>query len=630
MLKGKYSPTPGTVSDLTAAAASGSQLQLAFTAPANAVSYEYRLNQGGSAITLAGDLIVDGLDASTQYDVEVRGVKYNRQGAWSNVATATTSAGSGAPAIANQTIEFGRKTRSGAGGGELVTTGGAVETITLGTRTVGSDHFIVSVTEPHTIVPNLNGPTDATYTWTGCTATNSVGTSPTFTLTITTIANAWSVRTAAQLTTAGQHTSLALGDQILLRSGTYNATQINTQGISRSTAPSGVWSAPTLYDAAQPDRGYDLDTGNFVVITPHTGASPVIARFRLNGANGGVKYFRFTGLTFTNPTLAATSSAVREFGALAIDNCQYNAVDNCTFTSNADIEDAADGNVASGITMAIGANSGYTYIYDNVFHDVWTAISGAAIGNHYVGNDIYRFFGDGVTFKPADDILFSWNKVYHIQVPDIAGHQDFLQWNDSANTADVDNMRIIGNRMWAGDVRDGGAAAGLTGQGYFGDDLDPPYFYTNTVFAGNMGVFAQVNPFAVARWQGAKVYNNTIVMDDAYGSNKSFQFGATAADRGCDACLVGYNVYHGFAETNTIGAHTLTDNITADVTAGSGATSYAALFDNPQSLENITDPAVNFAIKAGSAAAVLSTKAGAAGTGYVNYTTRETSFPWDV
>jgi hypothetical protein len=627
LLKGKYSPTPGTISDLTAAAESDSQLQLAFSAPAHAASYEYRLD-GGSAVTLAGDLIVDGLDASTEYDVEVRGVKFNRQGAWSNVATATTSAGSGAPAIANQTIEFGNHTRDDAGGAELVNTGGAVESITLGTRTVGSDHFEVSLTEPHTIVPKVNGPTDATYTWTDCTATNSVGTSPTFTLTITTIADAWSVRTSAQLITAGQHTSLALDDQILLRTATYNVSQAS-QEIKRSTAPSGVWTAPSLIDAAHPDKGYDLDTGNYVVIKPHTGASPVIAKFRLNGINGGTKYFRFTGLTFNKPALTATSESLRASAALAIDNAGYNAVDNCTFWSNTDIEDAADGNACSGLAMAFGANSGYNYIYDNVFRDLWSAFSGGAIGNHYVGNEAYRFFGDGVSFKPADDILFAWNKIYNIQVPDIAGHQDIIQFNDSANTANIDNLRVIGNRIWAGDVRDGGPSAGLTGQGYFGDDLPSPYFYTNTVFAGNMAVTAQVHPFTISRWQGAQVYNNTIIIDVAKNLNYAVVFGQSSPATGCDACLVGYNIYHGFSEVNTIGAHTMTANVIADVTAGSGVTSYAALFDNPQSLGNITDPAVNFAIKAGSAADTQSPKAGAAGTGYINYTTREHSFPWE-
>src|SRR5687767_12092857 len=91
------------------------------------------------------------------------------------------------PIVGNQSIEFGRLTEVGSGDATLVNTGGAITSITLGTRTVGSDHFN---TTAYPIVPT-SVPSDAQYVWTGCTATNAGGTSSTFTLTIDTLADTY-------------------------------------------------------------------------------------------------------------------------------------------------------------------------------------------------------------------------------------------------------------------------------------------------------------------------------------------------------------------------------------------------------------------------------------------------------
>jgi hypothetical protein len=154
--------------------------------------------------------------------------------------------------------------------------------------------------------------------------------------------------------------------------------------------------------------------------------------------------------------------------------------------------------------------------------------------------------------------------------------------------------------------------------------MQSPYYYTNAVFAGNMGVTAQVHPFTVARWQDAKIYNNTIIMDTAY-TGGTINYYLIDFDGG----IVRFNIYHGITVETPSSAVTEADNITADRDAVSGAESYAELFDDPQSLEAITDPETNFAIKTGGAADTQAHKAGAAGTGYINYTTREHDFPWN-
>lgn len=98
---GVAAPTepPGDIADLTATAIDDDSVQLAFTNATGASSHEYRID-GGSAAALPGNKIVSGLDPSTEYDFEVRGVNGAGDGDWSNVATETTEAADGfAPAM---------------------------------------------------------------------------------------------------------------------------------------------------------------------------------------------------------------------------------------------------------------------------------------------------------------------------------------------------------------------------------------------------------------------------------------------------------------------------------------------------------------------------------------------------
>lgn len=82
---------PGATGTLSAAALTSSTVQLTFTNATGAASHEYRVN-GGAATALAGDKIVNGLTQLTAYTFEVRGVNSDGNGAWSNVANATTPA----------------------------------------------------------------------------------------------------------------------------------------------------------------------------------------------------------------------------------------------------------------------------------------------------------------------------------------------------------------------------------------------------------------------------------------------------------------------------------------------------------------------------------------------------------
>ncbi len=157
----------------------------------------YASNQA-IASTGAKTFSATGLSGSTVYYTYF--VHQDTAGNQSNIAAAssfTTDAAVSPPIVANQAITFGRLTLVSAGNGigDIISTGSAIASITLGTRTVGSNHFSAGTTLIPTSVPS-----DAQYVWTGCTAADAgAEVSAPFTLTINTTANAYSVAGRTQL-----------------------------------------------------------------------------------------------------------------------------------------------------------------------------------------------------------------------------------------------------------------------------------------------------------------------------------------------------------------------------------------------------------------------------------------------
>jgi hypothetical protein len=86
----------GTIADLAATPATSTTVDLAFTPATNATGHEYRIGNGAPvSCENDGTQSVSGLTASTAYNFQVRGLIGSNEGAWSNVASATTQAESG-------------------------------------------------------------------------------------------------------------------------------------------------------------------------------------------------------------------------------------------------------------------------------------------------------------------------------------------------------------------------------------------------------------------------------------------------------------------------------------------------------------------------------------------------------
>lgn len=509
-------------------------------------------------------------------------------------------------------------------------TGGTITSVVINSGNTNTDWKIASAL----IVPNQNGGLNAGPYVLNCTFTNAYGSS-TADITIPTsgtntnsagvtydLAHSWSVSNITECAAALQSTALAFGDFVLLRTGTlYNPAQ--TTAIRPTAALVGTWTPPSLYDAAHPDKGYDLFTGNFVTVTKHTGASPIITRFRFLG-NGGraAQYTHVCGLAFNYLPLVPIHPVTNPFTLCAIqaDNGAHTvAISLNDIYSETNSSVAAAGEIYSAVYVPIGPD----WIQDNHIHDVGDGLRTGltTVGSNViaVGNDIERFWGNAGFLTPGDDCWYNWNFIHNVRSFNISVgiHVDATQIADA--TAANLRFRAIGNVFQLGDYPlvptppyDSGA------QGLFGGPSSGLPDMEDAVVAGNLIVLSDLpNLLYLGRFKNGIVRNNTAVFDPA----STTSVGRIGFNVG-DSNLCQYNVGNLYIDNAPVAPSTLTPNITVAIAGYSGA------FVNPASLTAITDITNQYANLPGSPADLTSPKSGAAGTGYVDYVNRETFFPW--
>lgn len=250
-------------------------------------------------------------------------------------------------AVANQSVEFGRKTLVGAGAAGLVSTGSPVVALTLGTRTVGSDHFTTSAGKP---VPSAV-PADAQYVWTGCVAQSDGGVlSAPFTLTINTIALRYSVKDMTEWAAVLAISVATLsGNGMLTRPGDYDwvATSHGLSGkaftsefIVASHDPANKGRALWRYDATS----LVLQTIQNVTFEDFS----AFARFNVEHHKGTNQ----SGIALTN----------------TIDGLKWRR---CEFSSNMQEIGASLNYKLISIDGTTDITGGSLLYEDNVFHDAW-------------------------------------------------------------------------------------------------------------------------------------------------------------------------------------------------------------------------------------------------------------------
>jgi len=400
----------------------------------------------------------------------VAGVTVTPAGVAAGAAVGTVSVTAGA-GIANQTIEFGGKTLASAGGAKARDITGAqvdfvsVDSVISGTGTnwgVTSGRLRRASSTPaasHGAVLRCTttlGVIDVTIKSSGTDADGND------------LATSYSVIDHAQMELALKATTIAFGNTVLLRTGdaVYNSAQ--TLACYRATTPGGTWVAPSLKDVDHPDKGYDLDTGTFIKITPHAGALPVIAKIRVlgNQPSGPAQYLRFHNLKLVYMPLVAVTGATYTSSALAIDNSAHScAIDNCDISSEPNHALATELQVYSGILTSAGK----VWIQDNHIHDVGTGIqaleaglnSAPPVGNgnvYIIGNTIERWYADGMLIFPSNgaNYTIAWNHWTNARgLNQTAGHPgsglhpDCLQFHRYSWSAT--NIRIVCNQFQIGD-----------------------------------------------------------------------------------------------------------------------------------------------------------------------------------
>ena len=612
--------------------------------------------------------------------------------------------------VANQTIEFGGRTRANAGGAKALDNLGA-EVNFIAVTAQGGATRTWSVSAAGRLIANNTPDVDNGKVLTCTTSFGAIS------VTIKSsgldaagndLAHSFSVCTWSELKAASELTSatvpivnpdlhLQLGDNILLRTGDtpYNVDQLGT--IARIRAPYGTWVPPVLVDEAHPRKGHNLDSANFIKITKHAGASPVVAKIRIDGNAYKQQYFRITNLQFHIPALIkpATGGSWNSAAVHETAGATHIALDNCEMYSEFDNAAANILECYSGINFT--TTTGPIYINDNYIHHVTSGISATGSNLEVVGNHVNYYSDNAFMVSPADDCLFAWNWCENTRPGSglFPLHTDMFQIaNDTPTNA---NLQIIGNRFQLGATESGsqgifgepesiifngyisgttmtvtvvtlagpasnptlvggldtgmglggtgiaegtmitGRIGGTGGVGTYSVNNAQTYgssgsvktmsaatrYMENAIIAGNIIVLDYTNVINVARLKTSKIMNNTAVKDPYAPTETAIQIA-----NALDGNEVSYNIANQaileIAPTYVL--DTKIGNITDVVEAV-----YAEFFVDPQSLGGIADPTVNYRVRTDNANAAHTQtpiKAGAY-PAYVNFTTRETYFPWE-
>ena len=489
---------------------------------------------------------------------------------------------------------FGALTRAGAGG--IAAPSGA-SAISGGTATGYS-------LSGGYVVPTSDGSaTSGTMTFTGSTEE----------WTISVVANGWSVKNSTELETAAEHASLAYGDEILLRTGSYTG-----KTIKRTVALVGTFTAPTDIDEF---KGPDLDTANYVKIKAHTGASPLLEWLEFDGATRPEGGFRVTGLNFERTAVtdvAGIDATAMVYFAGSIGNC---AVDNNTLTSTETLAEGTDQQRYNGIYFSPGTYTGIK-IMDNDMQYCWMGIvCGAAelIDNDVIGNNVEYAWNDCYKFWGVQNQRVNWNHLHNKWDvhESYGGHGDFVQWSLTNYMNNIVGVDLIGNRIARGNGR---GPTYIDGQGLFMDDLNQgtASALTNTIQGlrvwGNTILCTLVRGISMSGTEDADIRCNTVMRDlEKNDSNTSIILTPSDTSSGSGGTIA-FNVTK--AVQNTLPGAFEMGNVLVDQTQ----LAYDAAFVDPESDSLVTDVGAQYAILAGSAADLQTPKAGA--SPYFDYENR--------
>lgn len=363
-------------------------------------------------------------------------------------------------------VEYGSKTLSGYGGISLP----------AGATTISNNGNTNLTISSGFVVPLSNGVNSGIVTF-----DNGV------TWEVRTISNAYSVRRQVEILVTLRHPELTYGDQVLLRGGTYDDTEQNlgSDRIRRDALPLGSFVTPTRYGAQNMAgwyRGYDLDTGNYIVVKPHkdipfvdittengrtrpinnkTDDTPILGNLIIDGNNGFLRGIRFHKLRFAGRKSISFRST-----------CPDMAVDRCHFENENPIPiwDTWSGAVPPEFAVQrvqiLNGNCDNIHVVDNLMEggDAGVYMANTNHGYSIVGNWVRGMWNDSFKIGGGNNGFVAWNiSTDKYNGPTESGyHADHFQW-----LAYHPGTFVLGNIAWRGT----GYTGRTDGQGIFLDDV---------------------------------------------------------------------------------------------------------------------------------------------------------------
>ncbi len=392
----------------------------------------------------------------------------------------TGGSAAAAPILASTvTIDFGALDRINSDlatdqNGGIANGGGAIASITLGTRTVGSDHFEASgIGIRPTAVP-----VDALYTWTGCTATGSTGL----------VSNTFQINIAPDANTYGYISEVELDAAINDAPGTGGVTitgrDVNMGQVAQSVIQLHAFTGEVIITARNDkrtvfegpifvDRSDNITLRNLDV--PRTG-----------NTDNGFSVIDSDDLIIDGCRSLDTGYTDFETDPANKSTCVAFDTDNV----NVQITDCEFGNAYRGL---IGGAQGTVLVERNYIHDTFED----------AGQFTHK--GSQTLFRYADNLIASPRSLDEIV------HVDALQFNmrGVSETEDWVNVEVTGN-LFADFL------STSQSQGPFSDGGNT--FFIVLTARGNIVVFAATNGINIGQARDNTAEGNTNITVDGHAS----------------------------------------------------------------------------------------------------------------
>jgi hypothetical protein len=596
----------------------------------------------------------------------------------------------GAPVVNNQTLAFGRLTLGQAGAVAITPADGSITSVTLGTRTTGSDHFEVSGA---TIRPKAStSPSDAQYVWTGCTATGPGGTSGTFTITVDTEANVYSIAGATELAAVvALGVATVSGKTIKGRHGDYTWTNstLNNKAFTSEviiTSHDNSNRVRFLIGSKELRSGTNLTFyrvnfyAEFAVGTSIVSAGGIDLKNTISGLKFSDCQFQSNGSALidagNNPNaigfrlLKLNTTPVISTGGLTIIDCYFyggfqrglslpaatGSTGPVTISRNEIRDFIVDGIVIAGPMPDLELNDNIIWAPYTVASQQFNVASVDVANNRMTLTQAHGFSGspvinvlptsgsvpggltamtdytctviDATTIQFPVDITSAGSSVIIWEEPP---HGDHIQFASGVDTVLKGEIR----RNICASIRDDGKTFVDEVQGIFIEDLNggshPDTTHPNLIIEGNLIYSRTTQGLFVANSYNSHVFNNTVVGPPDCASSTHVPpiiFGDhfTGTRAGN---VAKNNIARSTTTVSPSSGGTITNNIVAfpDAIDTGSSEKYTDVFVNPGSPTSIAELLTMYAIKAGGPADTASPKVGSAGTGYVDYSANTSSSP---